>query len=62
MFSEDIYGIHGQDNSVLVASVCDRDRSILDEYLNQREREDHEDSREFRQMRSMMQGNKGVRL
>lgn len=60
MFHEDIYTIHGESNSVLVASVCDNDRSILDAYLS--EREDYENSREFRRFDREMRGNQGVRL
>lgn len=60
MFHQDIYSIHGDSNAVLVASVCDNDRSILDAYLD--ERRDYENSREFRQFDREMRGNKGVRL
>lgn len=73
MFSEDIYSIHGQSNrgrrvnssdmrqAVLVASVCDRDRQIMEGYSEARESDsDAEARREFRAMRSMMQGNRGV--
>lgn len=60
MFSNEIYSIHGDPNTVLVASVCDKDRQIVDKYLT--ERADYENSREFRQYDRDMRSNKGVRL